>query len=240
MEFSVRHLFPAASGCICRRCAASASSPRRLWSGCKRSRASSAPASTSSAPACHRIRRRAIEGVLRATLGRLSLMSLDELQAAGRSRQRRSRPRRTPAVPQSGRPPIDLAPQPAALPTVSLLMAFSAQSGGAGHQHAADVVERLSDRAAGLAGMAPRGTPQCRFPRHAGDRGLAHAGQSDGRRNRHLADQARRLDPRSDRGRLAPRDQRTARISDQDRLGHSRWRRHARSRPPRLWSATRS
>ena len=81
-------------------------------------------------------------------------------------------------------------------------MAFSRQSGRHGHQHAADAVERLSDRAARLAGVAARAPPQCRFPRHARDRRLADAGQSDGRRDRHLADQARRLDPRSDRGRL--------------------------------------
>jgi hypothetical protein len=57
-------------------------------------------------------------------------------------------------------------PHPLALLTMSLLMAFSA------NPVVIAINMRLSDSPAGLARVAARGTPQCRFPRYARDRSL--------------------------------------------------------------------
>ncbi len=65
------------------------------------------------------------EPVLRATLGRLSLMSLDDLRLlVAANGKTPAAPR--PAVPQPAAKPSWLGRTPLTLPTVSLLMAFSA------------------------------------------------------------------------------------------------------------------
>jgi heavy metal translocating P-type ATPase len=65
------------------------------------------------------------EGVLRATLGRLSLMSLDELQTLFDPGHAPLRARQPPAIPQAAARRSLLRRTPLALPTISLLMAFS-------------------------------------------------------------------------------------------------------------------
>ena len=64
----------------------------------------------------------------------------------------------TPTVPANARsaPPAVSKRFPLALPTVSLLMAFSANPVVVGRQPAADAVERAADRAARLEGVATR------------------------------------------------------------------------------------
>ena len=114
------------------------------------------------------------------------------------------------------------------------------QSGGRRGQSAVDALERHPDRQARLEGVGHRTQAQHRRARYAGDQRFGAAGQSDGRLHRHLADQARRLDPRPDRRGLPARDQRTARIPVQDRLGAARWRGRSRSRPASCRPATSS
>ncbi len=65
------------------------------------------------------------EGVLRATLGRLALMSLDDLKVLVDSEQQPPDARRPAPIPRPAAPPSIWSRTPLALPTVSLLMAFS-------------------------------------------------------------------------------------------------------------------
>ena len=108
------------------------------------------------------------EGVLRATLGRLSLMSLDELQllvdpaksAAGALLHRcRNRPHGR----RSG------AARPLALPTVSLLMAFSANPVVAAVNMPLMLWNALPIAQRAWRVWRQRAPAQHRFPRHAGD-----------------------------------------------------------------------
>ena len=147
------------------------------------------------------------EGVLRGTLGRLSLMSLNDLRLlfdAGKNAQVGRQPAPLPRpVPK----PSIWSRTPLALPTVSLLMAFSLNP-----------VVRAVNMPLMLWNAYPIALRAWRVWRREGRLNvdvldtLAIAaslmqGSPDGRRHRNLADQARRLDPRFDRGRLAPRHQ---------------------------------
>ncbi len=77
------------------------------------------------------------------------------------------------AGPSKGEVPALFSSQsPLGLPTLSLADGLQCQSRRDRGEHAADAVERHSDRAAGLAGVEQRAPPQCRFPRHAGDHAL--------------------------------------------------------------------
>ena len=66
------------------------------------------------------------EGVLRATLGRLSVMSLDDLQKLVDPGKQMSAVARAPIALRPAKPPSLWSRTPLTLPTVSLLMAFSA------------------------------------------------------------------------------------------------------------------
>ena len=67
-----------------------------------------------------------LEGILRATLGRLSAMSIDELRTLANVAKQPNSGARTPVPLRSVRPPSMWRSGPLTLPTVSLLMAFSA------------------------------------------------------------------------------------------------------------------
>ena len=90
---------------------------------------------------------------MRATLGRLSLMSLDELQLLVDPDKSAATPVPAPVPQPAARAPL-WRRTPLALPTASLLMAFSLNPVVPGHQYAAHAVERLPDRTTRLAGMA--------------------------------------------------------------------------------------
>ena len=92
------------------------------------------------------------EGVLRATLGRLSLMSLDELQLL--VDPAKSAATCAPTGAATGRTGDALAPHPASAADRIAVDGVQPQPGRAGHQYAAHAVERLPDRTMRLAGMA--------------------------------------------------------------------------------------
>ena len=142
------------------------------------------------------------EGVLRGTLGRLSLMSLNDLRLlfdAGKNAQVGGQPAPLPRpVPK----PSIWSRTPLALPTVSLLMAFSLNP-----------VVRAVNMPLMLWNAYPIALRAWRVWRREGRINVdlldtlaivasLIQGSHDRRRHRDLADQARGLDPRFDRGRL--------------------------------------
>ena len=117
------------------------------------------------------------EPVLRATLARLSVMSSRRSAAPGRGERQGSRGA-APRGAAAGRQAVLARPHAADAADRFAPDGVQRQSDRHRGQHAADAVERLSDRAAGVARVAAREPAQCRFPRYARDRGVAHAGQS--------------------------------------------------------------
>ena len=122
------------------------------------------------------------EGVLRATLGQLSVMSIADLQRLVGTVDKPAAPSRAAVALTPAKSPSIWSNTPLALPTVSLLMAFSANPIVTAINMPLMLWNAISDRAAGLAGVAAREPPQCRFPRHARDHRFAAARQSAGRR----------------------------------------------------------
>ena len=94
------------------------------------------------------------EAMLRAMLGRLSVMSIDDLQKlvvpVGQAPAKAS----TPLAMQSGKAALDLAQYTARPPDAVFVAGFQRQSVRPRCQYAADAVERLSDRVAGMARLA--------------------------------------------------------------------------------------
>jgi Cu2+-exporting ATPase len=138
---------------------------------------------------------KARDGLLRGLIGRLRLLTPAELAVliafAGPAQEEPPAGTRRAETPNlvSRRAPL-------ALPTVSVLMALSANP-----------IALAVNVPLMLWNAYPIGSAQRRFPRCARDRRLAGARQPDGGRRRDLADPPRRLDSRPDRGRLAPRRQ---------------------------------
>ena len=176
------------------------------------------------------------EGVLRATLGQLSVMSIADLQRLVGTVDKAA-PSRAPVALTPAKSPSIWSNTPLTLPTVSLLMAFSANP----------VITAINFPLM-LWNAYPIALRAWRVWRResrlnidfldtlAIAASLMH-GQSVGRRHRHLADQARRLDPRPHRGRPAQGDERASGIPDQDRLGASATARSPRFRRPNSRSA---
>ncbi len=245
---------------MCRSFAASRRSPTRRSRGCARRPGSRPRGSTRPAPVSWWSTTRAREPLLQGILAQLRRASLKDIAALvggierGAPTRSAARPRARCSCPPGSRTPRtrNVPPTKSDVPglfsaRVAARLADAVARDGVQHQsvrgrgqHAADAVERRADRAAGVAGVEPGAPPQCRFPRRAGDLGLGRAGQSARRLDRDLADQARRLDPRPHRRRLAARHRRACWNSARRAPGSCATARSSRSRRPSSRSATSS